>query len=1350
LNNSFLDQVDARKARWRDPESEKKGIRPAYRWTGPGKDGLEVVYGTTGTRPSTTVVREVWKQRHGYRAAPLLIVVAYPEERPNRAVVCGPTGDDPRVVDLDYGQAERLAAAALDEPDRHLAIRFLADALEGEPDEHPGLRNKGLLATHELLYGVPQRPDWDAATARSAPLLKKRGQDLVRGLGYEIEKKVQHSALRSSEEKAQAVAVFLQESEQADQPSSRFENQTPVTYALAHADRHNIPWVIAERSGGVRLYSTSTSGASGQRGRAETFVELNLPLLPSDQAGYLGLLFSSDALAEGGTMSQILQASSIYTSNLSERLRERVYKQVVPRLAVAAADQMGGTGGEDLERHYRTALTILFRLMFVAYAEDSRLLPLNVNAEYTRHALKTIARDLSNAINEGRDLGFDNPLTEEVESGADNQTDLWDSCKALFHAVNEGHVRWGIPPYDGGLFSTDPDVNLVGGIIEELSLTNAEFGPALTALIVDKSSDDVIGPIDFRSLSVREFGTIYEGLLESELSVAEGPLTVDSGGVYLPARDADSIVVEAREVYLHNRSGVRKSTGSYFTKPFAVDHLISHSVDPTLDEHLKRVEALLDKGRETDAAEMLFDFRVADIAMGSGHFLTAVVDRLEARYTTFLADHPVPHVTRELDGLRKAANEALGQLADTVEMENSSLLRRLIARRCVYGVDLNPLSVELARVAMWIHTFVPGLPLSFLEHNLTVGDSLTGIGTIEEVTAELANSNDGQTSLFDEPLREALREAEEPLRRLAKIADATLADIAKARQAAAEVERVVAPVTWLFDLVVAARIGEAVLPTILSADELFSLKTGHASEVIEEMRALHFPVMFPEVFLRDRPGFDVIVGNPPWEEVVVEELAFWALRFPGLNSLSAGEQRSEIARLQQRRLDLVEQFKQERDTTERLRAILHAGPYSGMGTGDPDLYKAFCWRFAHLVRRGGAIGVVVPRSVFTTKGSGDWRAEVLSESETFVTTLRNTREWVFDSVNPGYTVCLVALRKFAFADTPRLQLYGRYGNLSSMQAGLAEGGAVLTIDSLVQRDESLALPDLGSDEESKLFAKLLAAHAFGASERSDFRSRALTDFHATNDRKRGFLDPGADYSVYNHLNVGHFRFESEEGAFTYCNFDRAIEELRRRQLVGARNMRSAFSEMYAAKGQAWLDDQGTLPARSPRIAFRDVVHASNKRKVWAALLPANTIVTNKAPYLVFPHGDLRAQAFVLGMLNSSVCDWYGHLFIGLNLNYFILNGLPIPTYNPEDERCVRITRIAATLAVRDEGDYGDWCDLALKQDNACDELLAELDSIASLLYGLDDADLPLIWNDNQTLRPPLDNIKKYRASWSHT
>lgn len=285
-------------------------------------------------------------------------------------------------MDVDHAHAERLAAAALAEPHRHLAIRFLSGALDGDPETLPGIRNKGLLATHALDAWVPQELDWDGAARRARPLLGKRDHELVRGLGYEIESKGNHKILRTATGTARAVAVFLEATEQPDQPSARFSNQTPVTAALTSADRENLRWVMAVRGGTLRLYSTATSGAAGQR-RAETFVELNLPILATDQAAYLDLLFSADALADGGTMERIRDASADYTSALSKRLRDRVYNQVVPRLAVAVAAHAGSTDETALRQHYRTALTILFRLLFVAYAEDSRLLPLHVNGDYT-------------------------------------------------------------------------------------------------------------------------------------------------------------------------------------------------------------------------------------------------------------------------------------------------------------------------------------------------------------------------------------------------------------------------------------------------------------------------------------------------------------------------------------------------------------------------------------------------------------------------------------------------------------------------------------------------------------------------------------------------------------------------------------------------------------------------------------------------------------------------------------------------------------------------------------------------------------------------------------------------------
>ena len=190
--------------------------------------------------------------------------------------------------------------------------------------------------------------------------------------------------------------------------------------------------------------------------------------------------------------------------------------------------------------------------------------------------------------------------------------------------------------------------------------------------------------------------------------------------------------MSAGETYLQNRSGERKSSGSYYTKRFAVEHLLNGALEPALSDHFARLDGMDD----ADAAWAFFDFRVADIAMGSGHFLIGAIDHIEKRMADYLAAWNLPGVRRELAHLRAAALGELGDLGENTTIEDGQLLRRLIARRCIYGVDLNNLSVQLARLAVWIHTFVPGLPLSFLDHNLVHGNSLVGVGTLDEIKKE--------------------------------------------------------------------------------------------------------------------------------------------------------------------------------------------------------------------------------------------------------------------------------------------------------------------------------------------------------------------------------------------------------------------------------------------------------------------------------------------------------------------------------------------------------------------------------------------------------------------------------------
>ena len=443
-----------------------------------------------------------------------------------------------------------------------------------------------------------------------------------RALGFRVERLDNLTSLLRSGDRRTALAVMLRESESPEAGTARFNNLSPVSYALAKADTENLPWVIVVQGNRLRLYSTAVDAGVGRRGRTETFIECQPTLLTDENLAYLWLLYSAEALTPDGSLSELLKDSQRFAGDLAERLRERIYDTVVPTLAQGIATQrnLAAPGPEELERTYEMALTVLFRILFIAYAEDRDLLPYRLNDAYRRRSLKQKAQELAKCVAEGT------PIAEG--------TAHWQETVGLFQAVDRGNRQWSVPSYNGGLFSDQPEVSAAGAELAEITLPNEGFETALRALLVIETAEGVPGPVDFRSLGVREFGTIYEGLLESELAAASIDLSLNKKGVYVPAKKKDRVTVHRGEIYLHNRSGVRKSSGSYYTKHFAVEHLLNGSLEPALKDHLARVKAL----DEADAAEQLFDFRVADLAMGSGHFLIAAIDRIEKAMADFLAE----------------------------------------------------------------------------------------------------------------------------------------------------------------------------------------------------------------------------------------------------------------------------------------------------------------------------------------------------------------------------------------------------------------------------------------------------------------------------------------------------------------------------------------------------------------------------------------------------------------------------------------------------------------------------------------------------------------------------------------
>ena len=457
--------------------------------------------------------------------------------------------------------------------------------------------------------------------------------------------------------------------------------------------------------------------------------------------------------------------------------------------------------------------------------------------------------------------------------------------------------------------------------------------------------------------------------------------------------------------------------------------------------------------------------------------------------------------------LREAAKEALGPLAVSMTLEDTQLLRRQIARRCIYGVDLNEMAVNLARLSIWIHTFVPGLPLSFLDHNLVQGNALIGMGTVDEANEWMGKVAGPLIRLTPEQLEPALK----PLRDLAGVSDANASEVAKARKSLAEAKEVVAPVAALFDILSAARIDrDCGLAVHTDAGrwmkDLSSLpcSAAHkkARKVMEAIPPFHFPVAFPEVFLRERSGFDVLLGNPPWEEATVEEDRFWTRHHPGFHSLRQQEQENTKAKLRDSRPDLVRCYETERAGADLLRGVLTSGQYPGMGTGDPDLYKAFYWRFWELsVAGSGWAGIVLPRNSMAAKGSAEFREKAFREG-TFgdLTWLLNSGGWVFDDVEARYTMVLAAFHKQRAEANATLPFRGPFRSRLRYDEGMAKPALKFTVSDVGQWTDIWALPLLPTEDSGEVFAQLRKSPRLDAKIAGSWRARPVAEFHATSDK----------------------------------------------------------------------------------------------------------------------------------------------------------------------------------------------------------------------------------------------------------
>ena len=295
----------------------------------------------------------------------------------------------------------------------------------------------------------------------------------------------------------------------------------------------------------------------------------------------------------------------------------------------------------------------------------------------------------------------------------------WSAIDDLCRAIDQGDASIGLPPYNGGLFDRQR-VPL---------LTNIRLGDEVMAEAIDALSFEQTPNgrryINYRDLGVQQLGSIYERLLEHEI-----------------VRDDGEIAVRPNVF-------ARKGSGSYYTPDDLVGLILKETIEPLVRSRMddftaKNAELAtshlpedrrIGQLKQLDPAEGLLELKICDPAMGSGHFLVNLVDHLADRVITALAeaeasvDDYISPLTERIDVIRNkimANAEKRGWTIDAEQLDDRHIVRRMVLKRCIYGVDKNPMAVELAKVALWLHTFTVGAPLSFLDHHLRCGDSLSG------------------------------------------------------------------------------------------------------------------------------------------------------------------------------------------------------------------------------------------------------------------------------------------------------------------------------------------------------------------------------------------------------------------------------------------------------------------------------------------------------------------------------------------------------------------------------------------------------------------------------------------------
>lgn len=956
----------------------------------------------------------------------------------------------------------------------------------------------------------------------------------------------------------------------------------------------------------------------------------------------------------------------------------------------------------SIKEIYANSLIFGFRLLFVAYFEGQFRNPVfGMEAVDTFYPLRNL-------------LAF-----AKLHKHLPKKYHSWNMMKHFFDYLNYGNIDLEMPLLNGGLFAEHkaPLLKL------PLVLTNEDIEQILTLLLYHKGDELFQAYRDYKTLSVTHLGNIYEGLLESEFRQAfEGTYYLtfldgktekegyfDSYDYQEKKKNKKITILEERfykndELYLSNQSGNRKTTASYYTPQDITHFMAEESIQKLLKENEEKKKSIL-------------DLRLMDNACGSGHFLIATLDVLTSEALKRIENETDKKLEQTIETEKVTILKTLSQLNPTEhhEIDELRILKRILLKRIIFGVDLNEFAIELTRLSLWLDTFVLGTPLSFIEHHIKQGNALIGARK-EELYKSLQKDN----NLFADSFKNKVAKIIEDLSELSNLKDTTPEEVKQSKEIYKKLEPSLEQlnlamnfhtykrfVPFIFEDKAEAQKELDLLNATLTdfEEKIFNKKDAALVERIEktaeQFSFFNYEISFAEVFQNGHRGFDLIIGNPPWDKTKFSDADFFSMWRSSYRTMKNKEKEAT-----RQNVLGYKGIQNEYDTKKNFVAFANEYyknyyPYNA-GVGDNNLFRFFIEQNLGLLTKDGTLTYITPSAWIYEDSSMNIRKHIFESYQLEFFYQFENKKAIFPDVHRSYKFAVFQITqldtkakkretlpvRFMQTDTEILYKTETYDGKKGILEYPYED--IYTLSPLHH-----ALFEIKDQKDLDIIRNAYKRFDIINPDYIDFRN----ELHMTSDRDL-FQEKSDDMILYegkmihqytNNLATPNYWVKKEEfdAKFIKTEVGRLIKDIYEfipveKQSVGSANKtsnksskKSSVLKFLGLNEEEELEQFVVLNSEYYRLVFRDIASNTNIRSIICGIIPpqntyGNTLQGSIPKRYIFKNGKVEVEEFsfekllfIQAILNSLVVDYIIRFLIDIHVNKTYLMRLPIP--QPSDE-----------------------------------------------------------------------------------